>query len=676
MKDKISIEELQNLEKELASQSSSLGPDFSVRVMEKIEERSSMLYKLMEVVKMSSTVLSGRRLAAVAGVCTLVFCFAFGIKEFADVPHQAAFSVKTDSSKYQSQNTRSLGESSKIKESFPSDRNRVAEEALIQNVPTVAADIKKTERFAAGKDASSLMRAEGLSQKTNQGFSGMEMNDLIAAPGIPAGRHYLPPHYPQVHSRENYGQYEENPRILVSKEPKSTFSIDVDTASYTNARRYIRMGQLPPSDSVRIEEFINYFNYDYPSQSSEPFGVHYEIAPSPFSDGRHLLKLGIKAKDIAKDENKPWNLVFLIDVSGSMGTHDKLPLLKRSLKLLVDKMKPSDKLGIVTYSGGVGVALEPTSGSEKEKITRVIDSLHSGGGTYGSGGINAAYDLLSKNFNKEAINRVVLASDGDFNVGVTSFGSLVKLIEEKRKTGIFLTTLGFGTGNLNDQNMEQLANKGNGSYYYIDSFREARKVLETGLTSNMDVVAKDVKLQIEFNPANVLEYRLVGYDNRKLRNQDFANDKIDAGEIGAGHTVTAIYEVVLAESKLAKDLQGEFRYEANKAKVEVPTGSAKELAFLKIRYKEANSDTSKPLSYEILKNEVKDNLDAASADYRFAVAVSSFAEALRDGSHGSDVDLKKVLEIAKANKGSDDFGYRQEFIELVRDAISIRGSRS
>ncbi len=473
-------------------------------------------------------------------------------------------------------------------------------------------------------------------------------------------------------STEQYGQWAENEPTLVADEAVSTFSIDVDTGSYTNARRYLNRGVLPPTSSVRIEEFINYFDYNYPVQTEKPFTLSYEIAPNPLDVSKHLLKLGIKARDAAESE-KPWNLVFLVDVSGSMNSFDKLPLVQRSLKLLTNQMRPSDKVSLVTYAGYSRLVLPPTGINEKSKILNAIDSLRSGGGTHGSSGILEAYRAAENARISNGVNRVVLATDGDFNVGITNRNELIKLVEEKRRSGITLTTLGFGTGNYNEAMMEQIANKGNGNYFYIDSFKEARKVFETQLAGTMEVVAKDVKLQIEFNPAHVAQYRLIGYENRKLRKQDFNNDAIDAGEIGSGHTVTALYELVLTGTEAAKNLDFSSRYQEKKG--ETPTLSQKhsnELAFLKIRHKEPQGSTSKLLRFPIQKSDVLPAASQATDDFRFAAAVSGFGHLLRQSQYRENMSYDDVITLAQGSLGEDKHGYRREFVELVRNAKAVK----
>ena len=496
--------------------------------------------------------------------------------------------------------------------------------------------------------------------------------------GFDDGRsdYYHPNISTQYSTSETYSTWEENPRVLTSNEAMSTFGMDVDTGSYTNARRFIQAGSFPPANSVRAEEFINYFDYGFPAaqESNKPFVMSYEIAPNPLDPQRHLLKLGVKTR-ISEQNTQPWNLVFLVDVSGSMSESNKLPLVQKALKVLVDNMRPQDSVAIVTYAGNAGLVLDATKGSERSQILNAIDTLTPGGGTYGSAGIQLAYDVAQRGFKKGAVNRVVLATDGDFNVGISDDTGLIRLIEEKRKSGVTLTTIGVGTGNLQEGKMEQLANKGNGNYFYLDTFQEARKVMETDLVKNMEVVAKDAKVQIEFNPEHVKEYRLIGYDNRRLNKEDFNNDAIDAGEVGSGHTVTALYEIVLTNSPLAKNLSTEYRYKTQEAsedkKVETPKALSTEIAFLKIRYKEPEGSASKLIEYPLAASEIKSSPEAASLDFRFAAAVASFAQLLRESKYKGNYTYKDVLKIAEQARGEDTLGYRREFIELVKSAKSI-----
>lgn len=482
----------------------------------------------------------------------------------------------------------------------------------------------------------------------------------------------------QALSRERYQELTEGRRILTRTDPLSTFSIDVDTGSYTNARRFLRLGQVPPRDSVRTEEFINYFDYEYPSKSEGPFATHLEIAPSPGGEGRYLLKIGIRAGDMSQSSIiKPWNLVFLVDVSGSMNEPNKLPLVQRSLELLVNQMRPGDRVSVVTYAGSSGVVLPPTEIKERSKILSAIGGLASGGGTHGAAGIQEAYRLAQEAFIEDGVNRVILATDGDFNVGITNTQELIRLIEEKRKSGVTLTTLGFGTGNYHEALIEQLANKGDGNYFYIDSFGEARKVFETDLWGTVQVVAKDVKLQVEFNPAQVLEHRLIGYENRALEHHQFSDDRVDAGEIGSGHRVTALYEVVLAGTEAAARVVPEFRYEQNRPSVEAAPspGASDEVAFLKIRYKDPAGGSSRLLSFPVRRSEVKDRVEAASMNFRFAAAVAAFAQKLRKSPLAPELSFADIAELAGGALGSDANGLRREFVEFVRSQAALEGTQ-
>ena len=491
--------------------------------------------------------------------------------------------------------------------------------------------------------------------------------------------HVLPIPIPP-YSPERYAQYEENQITQAAVRPLSTFSLDVDTGSYTNVRRIINSGQMPPPSAVRIEEFINYFDYAYPELSKQgPFALSYEIAPSPLDSQRYLLKLGLTARADRTSDDMAYNLVFLIDVSGSMADYNKLPLLKESLKTFVYKMRPMDKIAIVTYAEDTGVKLNPTSGNNKQEIIAAIDSLSAGGSTYGSGGIQKAYEVAQANRQNGSVNRVILATDGDFNVGITSFSDLVNLIEEKRKSGITLTTLGFGTGNYNEQNLEQLANKGNGNYFYIDSLEEARTVLGSKLVSNMEVVAKDAKVQIEFNPEHIKTYRLVGYDNRRLEDKDFNNDAIDAGEVGNGHKVTVLYEIELVNPPVVKDEGVDpLRYGKEKlAEAIVPDirQLSPEFAFLKIRYKEPEGEVSKLLQFPLLVTNIKHDSSQTSLDFRFASAVSYFAHILRQSQYARVHNLEDIKTLASKSIAQDSDGKRGEFLLLISRVQELRGRK-
>jgi Ca-activated chloride channel family protein len=471
--------------------------------------------------------------------------------------------------------------------------------------------------------------------------------------------------------RENYAHFDDNPVKLVAEHPVSTFSIDVDTGAYANVRRFLKQGRLPVHDAVRVEELINYFSYNYPTPADKrrPFSVTTAIAPAPWDKNRHLLQIGIKGYDLSKQTLPPANLVFLIDVSGSMRSATKLELLKTSLKLLTRQLRAQDRISIVVYAGASGVVLEPVAGDATGQISAALDALTAGGSTNGGDGIRLAYAMAEQAFIKGGINRVLLATDGDFNVGTVNFEALKNLVEQKRKSGIALTTLGFGTGNYNDRLMEQLADAGNGNYAYIDNFNEAQKVLVQQMSATMLTIAKDVKIQIEFNPETVAEYRPIGYENRALRREDFDNDKVDAGEIGAGHTVTALYEVVL-QGSAGRRLQP-LRYATQQ-----PTRTAKkeELAFLRIRYKLPESDTSELMEWPLKKAEMLPDIAQASEDFRFSAAVAAFGQMLRGGKYTGEMSYEEVAELARNARGNDRFGYRGEFIQLVSLAQSLAGT--
>jgi len=468
--------------------------------------------------------------------------------------------------------------------------------------------------------------------------------------------------------RENYAHFDSNPVKLASEHPVSTFSIDVDSGSYANVRRMLNEGRLPPQDAVRIEEMVNYFDYAFkgPKSRKQPFAVSTEIAPAPWDSGKRLLQIGIKGYEMDKSNLPASNLVFLIDVSGSMQSADKIGLLKPAMKMLSRQMTAKDRISIVVYAGSTGVVLEPTPGNRYGTIAAAIDQLQAGGSTNGAAGIRLAYAMAEQGLIKGGINRIVLCTDGDFNVGTVNFEALVDLVETKRKSGISLTTLGFGTGNYNDHLMEQLADKGNGNYAYIDTINEARKVLVDEVGSTLMTIAKDVKIQIEFNPLVVKEYRLIGYENRMLRREDFNNDKIDAGEIGAGHTVTALYEITLADGKGMID---PLRY--RKRHVSERSASDEEFAFLRLRYKQPDSDTSSLIETPLLRNDIKPSLKGTSDRFRFAASVAAFGEILRGGKYAGDFGYDDLLKIAASARGTDESGYRGEFLGLVKTAAAL-----
>ncbi len=486
-----------------------------------------------------------------------------------------------------------------------------------------------------------------------------------AMPLVSTPPYDIMPYNHEIVDNDEFTGFKNNSVKVVTVDPVSTFSIDVDTASYSFMRREINAGNLPNKDSIRVEELINYFNYNYPVPETRvnPFKETIAVYDSPWKQGNKIIHIGIKGHDIDKSEKPKSNLVFLIDTSGSMHSQDKLPLLVNSMKMLVESLEPNDTVGIVTYAGSAGIALEPTKVENKHKIITALENLRSGGSTAGAAGIRTAYELINRNFDKEAVNRVILATDGDFNVGMTSHDKLQEFIENKRKSGAFLSVLGFGKGNYHDNLMQKLAQNGNGNAAYIDTLNEARKVLVDEASGTLFTIAKDVKIQVEFNPRMVSEYRLIGYETRALNREDFNNDAVDAGEIGAGHTVTAIYEITpvgATENRLVDDL----RYNTKTIKVDtVPNGG--EYAYLKMRYKMPNEDNSKLLSRPITTVDTI-KFDELSDDVRFAVAVAGFGQKLRHSKFIGDFSYDNIMSIAKNAKGADEFGYRAEFINLVR----------
>lgn len=471
------------------------------------------------------------------------------------------------------------------------------------------------------------------------------------------------------HNTETYDRIYDNEFLDAKKEPLSTFSIDVDTASYSNMRRYLNYNSLPPKDSVRIEELINYFTYKYPEpEDGKPFSVSTEISNAPWKKENYLLKIGIKGKSVDKSNLPAKNLVFLLDVSGSMSDENKLPLLKRALELLVGELDKRDKVSIVVYAGASGMVLPPTSGKDKNTILGAMDKLQAGGSTNGGDGIELAYKIAGENFIKGGVNRVLLATDGDFNVGVTNQGDLIRLIEKKREAGIFLTVLGFGMGNYKDSTMEKLADKGNGNYAYIDNISEAKKVLVQQFSGTLVTIAKDVKLQLEFNPKQVKSYRLIGYENRVLKKEDFHDDKKDAGDIGLGHFVTALYEIVPADGQKANSKNGEdLRYQGDPKLTK--QADSNELLNVKMRFKAPDKNKSELLTFPVELNVTP--FDKTSDDFRFASSVAGFGMLLRDSEFKGSTDFKMVKKIASKALGPDEEGYRKDFIELVEKAEKL-----
>lgn len=471
-----------------------------------------------------------------------------------------------------------------------------------------------------------------------------------------------------ITNTEKYQSIQTNPVVRVADQSTSTFSIDVDTGAYSNVRRFINAGTLPPTNAVRVEELLNYFRYDYatPTSTDTPFSIHTELASSPWNPNTRLLHIGLKGYNVDADNRPAANLVFLVDVSGSMGDANKLGLLKSSIKMMTKDLNEHDRVSLVVYAGASGVVLKPTAGNDYATISRALNNLSAGGSTNGEAGIELAYSMAEKSMTDDSINRIILATDGDFNVGINDTDKLKKLIEQKRKSGIALTTLGFGSGNYNDHLMEQLANVGNGSYAYIDTLNEARKVLNEELTSTLLTIAKDVKIQIEFNPAQVSEYRLLGYVNRRLANEDFANDKVDAGEIGAGHTVTALYEVALTGDGGEWTTASRYQSIAND-----DDALGNEIAEVRLRYKQPNEDHSRLIKRIVKRSSVVTTLSESSANFRFSAAVAGFGQLLRQNKYLVDFSYADAAALASGAKGTDRYGYRTEFVQMVDLADSL-----
>lgn len=471
---------------------------------------------------------------------------------------------------------------------------------------------------------------------------------------------------------ESYAETVENDYFRAIQEPLSTFSIDVDRASYTNHRRFIEGGQLPPKYSVRAEEFINYFHYDYePPHNGDPFSILPEVASCPWNPSHKLVRIALKGREVPRSQIPPSNLVFLLDVSGSMDSEDKLGLLKKAMVLLTNELREQDRVSIVVYAGAAGLVLPPTSGIYKNRIIESLDQLTAGGSTAGGEGIELAYATARQNYIRGGNNRVILATDGDFNVGISDETGLERLIERKREEGVFLSVLGFGEGNLQDSKMELLADKGNGNYNYIDSEREAGKVLVSEFGGTLYTIAKDVKIQVEFNPARVESYRLVGYENRKLKNEDFENDRIDAGELGAGHTVTALYEVVPAGSSSSSNGSDGLKYSQ---RIFSMGATSSELLTIKLRYKDPDGSVSKLLTRALIDD--GRNIAQTSEDFRWAAAAAEYAMILRQSAYKGLGNYEQVLALARSAMGRDKEGYRKEFVTLVERAMGLTQNAS
>lgn len=470
---------------------------------------------------------------------------------------------------------------------------------------------------------------------------------------------------------ESYKPINENGFLSVGQQPVTTFSVDVDRAAYSNVRRFLNNGQMPPEDAVRIEEMINYFDYDYPQPTGEhPVAITTETTDSPWNPGLKLVHIGLQAKTVSTENLPASNLVFLIDVSGSMSDANKLPLLKQAFKLLVDQLRAEDKISIVAYAGSAGLVLPPTSGSDKKTIKDALDKLEAGGSTAGGEGIELAYDLAKKHYLPKGNNRVILATDGDFNVGISNESELQKLIEEKRKAGIFLSVMGFGMGNYKDSQVETLADKGNGNYAYIDNIQEARKEFVQEFGGTLFTIAKDVKIQIEFNPVHVQAYRLIGYENRALRNDEFNDDKKDAGDMGSGHTVTAIYEIVPKGAQTSYvSATDALKYQQNNAP---STNNSDEMMTVKVRYKKPDSEKSVLFDLPVKATSVA--FEKCSENLRFASAVAEFGLLLRGSEYKGKATYADVIQRARGASGKDEEGYRSEFVQLVKVAQSLDGS--
>ena len=520
-------------------------------------------------------------------------------------------------------------------------------------------------------------------EKSETGVVGGVLGGVVGGVlGGVVGEVEAPPHFSYRHahgqfpSTEEYSRIYENIFLPVLQNPLSTFSIDVDTASYANVRRFINNDQFPYKDAVRIEEMVNYFSYEYPLPTGkEPFSIYTEISACPWNPAHRLILIGLQGKKLASRDLPPSNLVFLLDVSGSMTPPNKLPLLQQAFKLLVGELGVRDRVSIVVYAGAAGLVLPSTPAGQKEKIREAIERLRAGGSTAGGAGIKLAYKVAEENFIPEGNNRIILATDGDFNVGVSSTSELVRMVEDYRQKGIFLTVLGFGMGNTKDGRMEQLADKGNGNYYYIDNLMEAKKVFINDMRGTLFTIAKDVKVQLEFNPAKVKAYRLIGYENRLLNNEDFADDTKDAGELGAGHSVTALYEIIPYGS--GEEIPGADELTYQETKISPKAFKSKEILTVKLRYKEPDSEKSRLIVHPLKDSDIA--LARASDNFKFSAAVAAFGMLLRDSEFKGDTSYEGVLALARESKGQDFFGYRAEFIQLVEkcallESLGLKGN--
>lgn len=534
----------------------------------------------------------------------------------------------------------------------------------VKGVPTAPKEVGKRDRkihIAEGME--SELATGGITGAISRGIGAPSSGGLGGAP-IRSYDEYTP-----NLNTEEYNLIEENRFHLAQENALSTFSIDVDKASYSNVRRFLNYGRLPQKDAVRIEELINYFTYAYPQPSGQhPFSITTEVSQCPWNPKHQLVHIGLQGKRIDAKNLPPSNLTFLIDVSGSMNDENKLPLLKESMKLLVKELREDDRVSIVVYAGAAGLVLPPTNGESKRRIIDAFERLQAGGSTAGGAGIELAYKVAQENFVKNGNNRVILCTDGDFNVGASSEAELVRLIEDKRQSGIYLTVLGYGMGNYKDSKMEQLADKGNGNYAYIDNLQEAKKTLVSEFGGTLFTIAKDVKIQVEFNPAKVKSYRLIGYENRKLNKEDFNDDKKDAGEIGSGHSVTALYEVVPVGVGEDEKNTDDLKYQTSMLKD--GAASSNEMMTVKFRYKKPESETSTLLDVPVLHSQVVKH-EKSSDDFRFAAAVAMFGMLLRDSEHKGESTYDNAFALAKKALGTDEESYRKDFLEMIQRAKSL-----
>ncbi len=520
--------------------------------------------------------------------------------------------------------------------------------------------------------STSTIKADGLTQN-NVGYYSAPLIGRVQGISVNADKNYYGKDNDGIKedfNTEGYDHITENRFLKVADNPLSTFSIDVDAASYSNVRRFLNEGQLPPAGAVRIEEMINYFRYEYPQpENTQPFSINTEISDCPWNKDNKLVLIGLQGKKIATENLPSSNIVFLIDVSGSMDNPMKLPLVKTSMKMLVDQLREQDKIAMVVYAGAAGLVLPSTSGADKTKIKDAIDKLDAGGSTAGGAGIKLAYKIAKQNFAKGGNNRLILCTDGDFNIGASSDDDMERLIEEERKSGVFLTVLGYGMGNYQDSKMQKLADKGNGNHAYIDGLSEAKKVLVNEFGGTLFTIAKDVKLQIEFNPAKVQGYRLIGYENRMLNKEDFNNDKKDAGELGSGHTVTALYEVIPVGVKSSfMEKVDKLKYQKN-SDLQSKSSQTDEIMTVKFRYKAPDEDVSKLIEHPVIDKQI--TIAKTSDNFRFAAAVAEFGMILRNSEFKSEATFDDVVRLARKAKGHDEEGYRSEFIRLVENAQSL-----